>query len=156
MKADLHIELVKEVPEPQKVTNWNDFLDGAETFMSAVESKFEEEGLYFSAEIRLYSGMEAGDLIMASTLYDVDITKAKDIVLALESWTKENGFTLGEVSLEFGQEQDVSAKLNIGRLLSENGSKMEIEKGKVALVFIPASLKDFDELFSLVIKDLTD
>jgi len=31
MNADLHVELIKEIPEPQKVSNWNDFLEGAES-----------------------------------------------------------------------------------------------------------------------------
>jgi len=25
MNADLHVELIREIPEPQKVSNWNDF-----------------------------------------------------------------------------------------------------------------------------------
>ncbi|HHY43725.1 MAG TPA: hypothetical protein GX508_02635 [Coprothermobacter sp.] len=155
MKADLHIELVKEIPDPQKVGNWNDFLEGAETFMTGLEAEYEEEGLYFSAEMRLYSGMEAGDLIMASTLYEVELEKAKDLVLALDAWARENGFTLGEVCLEFRSEQDVSAKLNLLRLLAENGVKMEIEKGKVALVFTPGSMKDFPSLLTMVVDDLS-
>jgi len=53
MNADLHVELIKEIPEPQKVSNWNDFLEGAESFMTALEARYEEEGLYFSAEMRL-------------------------------------------------------------------------------------------------------
>jgi hypothetical protein len=156
VNADLHVELVKEINEPQKVTNWNDFLEGAETFMSGLENQFEKEGLYFSAEVRLYSGMEEADLIMASTLYDIDVGRAKDIVLALEDWAKQNGFTLGEVSLEFGQDQDVASKLNVPRLMSENGIRMEIEKGKVAVAFTPNSLKNFDSLFEAVVQDLQD
>jgi len=155
MKADLHIELVKEIPDPQKVGNWNDFLEGAETFMTGLEAEYEEEGLYFSAEMRLYSGMEAGDLIMASTLYEVELEKAKDLVLALDAWARENGFTLGEVCLEFRSEQDVSAKLSLPRLLAESGVKMEIEKGKVALVFTPGSMKDFPSLLTMVVDDLS-
>jgi len=53
MNADLHVELIREIPEPQKVSNWNDFLEGAESFMTALEARYEEEGLYFSAEMRL-------------------------------------------------------------------------------------------------------
>ncbi|ACI17272.1 MAG TPA: hypothetical protein PKL89_00410 [Coprothermobacter proteolyticus] len=155
MNADLHVELIKEIPEPQKVSNWNDFLEGAESFMTALEARYEEEGLYFSAEMRLYSGMEAGDLIMASTLYEVELVKAKDLVLALDAWARENGFTLGEVSLEFRSEQDVVPRLNVPRLLAETGVKMEVEKGKVALVFTPGSMKDFSSLFTTVIEDLS-
>jgi len=85
----------------------------------------------------------------------VELVKAKDLVLALDAWARENGFTLGEVSLEFRSEQDVVPRLNVPRLLAETGVKMEVEKGKVALVFTPGSMKDFSSLFTTVIEDLS-
>jgi len=47
---------------------------------------------------------------------------------------QEKTVYLGEVSLEFRSEQDVVPRLNVPRLLAETGVKMEVEKGKVALV----------------------
>ncbi|NPV88460.1 hypothetical protein HPY42_02895 [Coprothermobacteraceae bacterium] len=141
MVTDLHVELVKEIRELNKVRDWNAFLEGAEEFVQGLEDEFPEDELYFSAEMRIYSGMKVGDLVLASTLYDVAPDEVERVVLRLQEWASQNGFTVGEVSLEMPSEAAV--ELDLQGLIARSGVRLVMEKGKVGVALVPASLDNF-------------